>query len=299
MRQYERYLRRIDRHTRLTVRYNPGMVAAIQRRSPGFWALQCGGWLLLYLLSLAASAPHLRESFILAYNTWDIVVLFAVTLALRPVLRSAGGRWQNSWLKLQSSIFGLCFLVGSVASYVISLITFGARGFRLSYWTLSGVQCSLVLFLWAVLYLGVRQSNALQESRKSLIPTLPGVAAKLSEVERPALATTFAVRNGNRVEIVPVETVLWIAASKDYVELHTQRSTHLLRDTMTSMAQRLDHKQFMRIHRSRIVRVDQIRELIPLDNGEHRIKLHDGSEHRSSRTYANALAEWMRSGTGE
>jgi len=275
------------------------MATAIGRRGPGFWPLQCGGWLLLYLLSLAASAPHLRESFILAYNTWDIVVLFAATLVLRPVLRFANSRWRTSWLKLQSSIFGLCFLAGSIATYIICLITFGARGFRLSYWTLSGVQCSLVLFLWAALYLGVRQWNALQEAQNSGSSLLDGKTTKVLEVERPVLATTFAVKTGTRVEIVPVETVLWIAASRDYVELHTERSTHLLRDTMASMAQRLDHTLFMRIHRSRIVRVDQIRELLPLDNGEYRIKLHDGTEHRSSRTYANALAEWMRSGTGE
>ena len=55
-------------------------------RSPGFWQLQCGGWLLLYLLCLAGSAPHLHESYILAYNTWVVVILFAVTLALRPAL---------------------------------------------------------------------------------------------------------------------------------------------------------------------------------------------------------------------
>jgi hypothetical protein len=273
------------------------MTVAVERRGPGFWQLQCGGWLLLYLLCLAASAQHLRESFILAYNTWDIVVLFAATLVLRPVLRYASGRWKASWLGLQSGIFGLCFLLGSIATYVISLITFGARGFRLSYWTLSGVQCSLILFLWAVLYLGVRQWRALKESRNGEPACLEETAE--IEVERPVLATTFAARIGNRLEIVPVDTVLWIAASKDYVELHTARSTHLLRDTMTSMAQRLDSAQFMRIHRSRIVRVDQIRELIPLENGEYRIKLHDGSEHRSSRTYASVLTEWMRSGAGD
>ncbi len=82
------------------------------------------------------------------------------------------------------------------------------------------------------------------------------------------------------------------------MELHTNGSTHLLRDTMKSLQQRLDRSQFLRIHRSRIVRIDQIHELIPLNNGEYRVKLLDGSEHRSSRTYTNVIAEWMRSGAG-
>ena len=266
------------------------MIEAVRHRSPGFWHLQCGGWLLLYLLCLAGSAPHLHESYILAYNTWVVVILFAVTLALRPALRSMGTRSQMSWLKLHSSIFGLCFAVGSVATYAISLVTFGVRGFRLSYWTLSGVQCSLILFLWAALYLGVRQWNASQDSLNQSLPSpLSETMAEKPPKQLATYPTTFAVKSGNRVEIVPVESVLWIASSKDHVELHTARSTHLLRETMTSLTQRLDHREFMRVHRSRIVRVDQIRELVPLDNGEYRIRLQDGTEHRSSRTYAGVF----------
>ena len=261
--------------------------------------MQCGGWLLLYVLCLAGSAPHLHELYIFAYNTWVVVILFAVTLALRPALRAIGARSEMSWLKLHSSIFGLCFVLGSAATYAISLVTFGARGFRLSYWTLSGVQCSLILFLWAALYLGVRQWNGSQNLLRKLPATSSLEIPEQSQQREPvAYPITFAVKSGNRVDIVPVEDVCWIASSKDYVELHTGRSTHLLRETMTSLTQRLDPTKFMRVHRSRIVRTDQIRELVPLDNGEYRIKLQDGTEHRSSRTYASALSEWMRCSTG-
>ena len=277
------------------------MIGSADHQSPGFWQLQCGGWLLLYLLCLAGSAPHLHESYILAYNTWIIVILFAVTLALRPALRAIGTRSKVSWFKLHGSIFGLCFVVGSLATYATSLITFGVRGFRLSYWTPSGVQCSLILFLWAALYVGVRQWNASQDLLKqSFSPsTLPEVAAEKLETLPAIYPTTFAVKSGNRVEIVPVESVLWIASSKDYVELHTARSTHLLRETMTSLTQRLNPTEFMRVHRSRIIRANQIRELVPLENGEYRIKLQDGTEHRSSRTYGGILTEWMRRSTGQ
>lgn len=68
---------------------------------------------------------------------------------------------------------------------------------------------------------------------------------------------------------------------------------------MASLTQRLDQGEFMRVHRSRIVRVSQIRELVPLDNGEYRIRLQDGTEHRSSRTYAGVLSEWMRCSSGQ
>ena len=48
-----------------------------------------------------------------------------------------------------------------------------------------------------------------------------------------------------------------------------------------------------RIHRSRIVRWDQIVELSGQENGEYVVKLRDGSEHRSSRTYSGALDNWV------
>ena len=58
-------------------------------------------------------------------------------------------------------------------------------------------------------------------------------------------------------------------------------------------ATKLDPANFVRIHRSRIIRGDFIRELRLIDNREYIVKLSDGSEHRSSRTYADALESWL------
>ena len=62
---------------------------------------------------------------------------------------------------------------------------------------------------------------------------------------------------------------------------------------MTSLQQKLNPAMFVRIHRSRIVRGDFIRELRLIDNREYIVKLSDGSEHRSSRTYADQLEAWL------
>jgi two-component system, LytTR family, response regulator len=62
---------------------------------------------------------------------------------------------------------------------------------------------------------------------------------------------------------------------------------------MYSLEQKLDPAKFMRIHRSRIVRTGCITELRSTDNREYRVVLSDGSEHRSSRTYADRLEEWL------
>jgi len=103
----------------------------------------------------------------------------------------------------------------------------------------------------------------------------------------------FPVRTGQRIHIVPVEEIDWIGAAGDYVELHARGKIYLIRETMNSVQQKLNPAMFVRIHRSRIVRGDFIRQLRLIDNREYVVKLSDGSEHRSSRTYADQLEGWL------
>jgi two-component system LytT family response regulator len=103
----------------------------------------------------------------------------------------------------------------------------------------------------------------------------------------------FPVRTGVRIQVVLTDDIEWIAAAGDYVELHFGGRHHLLRESMNSMEQKLDPAKFLRIHRSRIVRSTCVRELQALDNREYLVKLSDGSEHRSSRSYAVRLDEWL------
>jgi len=105
----------------------------------------------------------------------------------------------------------------------------------------------------------------------------------------------FPVRVGSRIRIVLADEIEWIAAAGDYAELHGSGRSHLIRETMNSLEEKLDPAQFFRIHRSRIVRAKCIRELCPIDNREYLVKLSDGSEHRSSRSYADHLDSWLTS----
>lgn len=106
----------------------------------------------------------------------------------------------------------------------------------------------------------------------------------------------FTVRTGSRIQIVLADDVDWIGSAGDYAELHVRGRSHLLRETMNSLEQKLDPAKFLRIHRSRIIRKACIVELRGIENREYVVKLSDGSEHRSSRTYADRLEEWLTSG---
>lgn len=106
----------------------------------------------------------------------------------------------------------------------------------------------------------------------------------------------FPVRIGSRIQLVFTEDIEWIQGAGNYAELHGAGRCHLLRETLNSLEHKLNPTEFLRIHRSRIVRVRCIRDLQPIDNREYLVRLSDDSEHRSSRTYADRLDAWLSSG---
>lgn len=105
---------------------------------------------------------------------------------------------------------------------------------------------------------------------------------------------TFSVRAGSRTVLVPVADVERIEADGDYATLHAQGKTWLVRERLHNLAMQLDPRQFHRVHRSSIVRLDMIAELHSLTNRDAVLRLRDGSVLRASRTYMPALTEALR-----
>lgn len=105
---------------------------------------------------------------------------------------------------------------------------------------------------------------------------------------------TFAVRTGARVQLVPVDQVERIEADGDYATLHVGARTHLLRERLHVLAQQLDPAVFVRVHRSTIVRLDQVSELRALTNRDALLRLRDGTLLRASRTYVPELMAALR-----
>jgi two-component system LytT family response regulator len=102
---------------------------------------------------------------------------------------------------------------------------------------------------------------------------------------------TFPVRVGTRTVLVPAADVERIEADGDYATLHAKGKTWLVRERLHTLAGRLDPQQFLRVHRSSIVRLDMIAELRSLTNRDALLRLRDGSLLRASRTYMPALTD--------
>ncbi len=107
-------------------------------------------------------------------------------------------------------------------------------------------------------------------------------------------ARSFSVRVGTRTVLVPVAEVERIEADGDYATLHANGKTWLVRERLHNLALQLDPRQFHRVHRSSIVRLDMIAELRSLTNRDALLRLRDGSVLRASRTYMPALAEALQ-----
>lgn len=131
-----------------------------------------------------------------------------------------------------------------------------------------------------------RLDEALDRAQQAFPYRGPGRAAA------PVAATrSFSVRVGTRTVLVPVSEVERIEADGDYATLHANGKTWLVRERLHNLAMQLDPRQFHRVHRSTIVRLDMIAELRALTNRDALLRLRDGSVLRASRTYMPTLAE--------
>jgi two-component system LytT family response regulator len=99
----------------------------------------------------------------------------------------------------------------------------------------------------------------------------------------------LVVKSAGRVFFLRVEEINWVEAEGNYLRLHIGKDRHLLRETMNNLASKLDPEKFIRIHRSRIVNVERIKELQPLFNGEYAVILRDGTQLVLSRRYRDKL----------
>jgi two-component system LytT family response regulator len=107
----------------------------------------------------------------------------------------------------------------------------------------------------------------------------------------PTKLDRLVVKSGGRVFFLRTDEIDWIEAAGNYVRLHLSEDSHLFRETMNNMEARLDVRRFVRIHRSRIVNTDRIKELQPWFNGEYVVVLQNGTRLTLSRGYREKLQE--------
>jgi two-component system, LytTR family, response regulator len=99
----------------------------------------------------------------------------------------------------------------------------------------------------------------------------------------------FVVKKAGSISFLDVNEIEWVSSEGNYVQLHSKGKSHLVRETMDRIEDRLNPREFIRIRRSTIVRVEVVKELQPLFNGEYALILKDGTQLQSSRRYRKNL----------
>ena len=101
------------------------------------------------------------------------------------------------------------------------------------------------------------------------------------------------VKKGGRVFFFKTDEIEWVEAYGNYVRLHFENATYLLRETLSGLETRLDPQKFVRVHRSGLVNVELIREIETLSGGRARIILKSGAELETSRRLNRQLSRML------
>jgi two-component system, LytTR family, response regulator len=111
-------------------------------------------------------------------------------------------------------------------------------------------------------------------------------------------AERLVVNTAGRVVFVKVADIDWLEAAGNYVTIHAGREKHMFRETLRNLSDRLDPARFVRLHRSSVVNVDRLRELLPWARGEQVAVLIDGTQLPIGRAFRERLMSVMN-GAGQ
>lgn len=123
----------------------------------------------------------------------------------------------------------------------------------------------------------------------------PRVLALLDDLaSRRRFLCRLPVKLRGKLIVVDLADVDWIEAADNYVTLHVGAQAYPARETMVRLERELDPEQFVRIHRSTIVQIARIKELLPDFHGDFVVVLRDGTRVTLSRTYRRRLEAILR-----
>jgi two-component system, LytTR family, response regulator len=105
--------------------------------------------------------------------------------------------------------------------------------------------------------------------------------------------TRLSIKDDERILFVPVDEIIWIEAANKYVVVHTPTGSHISRQTIQGLEDQLNPREFVRTHRSTLVRKAAVRGLHPLFHGDYIVKLVSGVEVTLSRSFRGSFFREM------
>jgi DNA-binding LytR/AlgR family response regulator len=122
------------------------------------------------------------------------------------------------------------------------------------------------------------------------ITKLIGILRQLEIVARQQ-SPRIAFKAKGRIVFMDLAEIIAVQAEGNYVSLQHRTFPYLLRDSISSIAQKLKPYGFVRIHRSVVVNISAVEEIQPLTTGEYRLRVKGGTEYMMTRTYKDNLRD--------
>jgi two-component system LytT family response regulator len=118
------------------------------------------------------------------------------------------------------------------------------------------------------------------------------IESLLADVRKESSGTErITIKSNGRIVFLRLADIDWAEAADNYVNLHVGTESHLFRETMNALERRLAAKRFVRISRSAMVNIEQIKELQPTLHGEYVVVLRNGTKLTLTRGYREKLRE--------
>ncbi|MBO6701285.1 MAG: response regulator transcription factor [Pseudomonadales bacterium] len=103
----------------------------------------------------------------------------------------------------------------------------------------------------------------------------------------------IAIKDGGETTLVPTADIDWVDAAGDYMCIHANEETHVMRITMKELEDQLDPSNFQRVHRSTIVNLDRVTKVCSHMNGEFHLILNNGASIKMSRSYKEKVKHFF------
>lgn len=140
---------------------------------------------------------------------------------------------------------------------------------------------------------------ALQRVRRRLGETVrtPNASELKNAAQAPGQYTQrIVIKDGARIQIITAEQLDYAEAQDDYVALHSGGKVHLKQQTISSLEASLDPAQFVRVHRSYLVKLERVTKIEPYTKDTRLAILSDNSQIPVSRAGYLRLKELMEKG---
>lgn len=151
-----------------------------------------------------------------------------------------------------------------------------------------------------------QQGLSSNESKSSLLGAIDTITSDVTERlpvrgksgnKAPLLGPErkLTIKDRDSIKLIKVDSIAWVDAAGDYMCVHAEGETHIMRCTMSHLLEELDANVFKRVHRSTIVNLNCIEEVIPRTKGEYFLQLENGEKIKVSRNYRETIKAFLLS----